>query len=273
MHNAHCLNCGTALYAHQEFCSHCGQKADTTRFTFKQLLHDLLHAFIHAEKGILRLLKGLAFKPGTTAAAFVEGKRKTYFNPFTFLAICIAFVVFVNNWIKPYGNLPVPDKETLASMPNQRLKDIYLVSVERNAKIQDFGNKNMNLLTVLISPYFACGLWLFFRRRKRNAAEITVAYILFTAFSTVLTTIFISPLLAFYRNTAAYYPIEIGSLFLQTMYIAWGLNTFFKFRTAREYLKVLSVLCLIGVAGFILLTIALVIYVYRGSTFEVLQHL
>lgn len=273
MHNAHCLNCGMALYAHQEFCSHCGQKADTRRFTFKQLLRDLLHAFMHAEKGVLRLLKGLALKPGATAAAFVEGKRKTYFNPFTFLALCIAFMVFLNNWIKPYNDPPVTNQQVLQRMPNQEMKELYVLTVERSAEIQEFGNKYLDLISVLISPYFACIIWLFFRRRKRNAAEITVAYVLFMAFSNVLSAILISPLLNWCRSGAAYYPILFGGILLQTMYIAWGLKTFFNYRTAGGYLKVLSVLLIAGIVGFIILMGALFVYVYGGNRFEVLQYL
>jgi hypothetical protein len=272
MQQANCLNCGAVLTPQQKFCDNCGQKKDTPRITLPGLAKDFLQIITHADKGLLKLLKGLVTNPGKTAAEYVEGKRKTYFNPFTFLALCIAFMLFVNSWTKPYGDLPVPDPEVLARIPDEQTKELYILTVERNAKMQNFSNKNLSNLSVLVAPYFAFFLWLFFPGRKRNVAEITVAYVLFTGFGNVLSTIFISPWLAMYRNTSAYYPIFCTSLLLQTMYYAWGLKTFFNFRTAGGYIKVLAALGLIGLIGFILLIICLFFYVYHGA-FSVFKYL
>jgi len=70
-----CLNCGAELLPKQKFCSNCGQKADTSRITFKSLFYDFLQVFAHADKGIYNLAKGLLLNPGKTAVEYVEGKR------------------------------------------------------------------------------------------------------------------------------------------------------------------------------------------------------
>ena len=272
MQQANCLNCGAVLTPKQKFCDNCGQKKDLPRITIPNLAKEFLQIITHADKGLLKLLKGLVTNPGKTAAEYVEGKRKTYFSPFTFLALCIAFMLFVNTWIKPYGDLPVPDPEVLARIPDEETRELYILTIERNAKMQNFSNKNLSIISVLVAPYFAFFLWLFFPNRNRNVAEITVAYILFTGIGNVLSTIFISPWLAMYRNTSAYYPIFCTSLFLQTMYYAWGLKTFFNYKTAGGYIKVLAALGLIGLIGFILLIIVLFFYVYHGA-FSVFQYL
>ena len=213
-----------------------------------QLLRDFFQYFTHAEKGVINLFKGLAIRPGKVAAEYVEGKRKTYFNPFTFLALCIAFMAFLNSRIKPYNDLSVPDPKIMARMPDERLKNLYVLTVKRNSGVQEVANRNLNLLSVAVTPYFAFFLWLFFRRRKRNMAEISVAYILFTGFANVLTTILISPWLAMTRNTGAYYPIFYGSMLLQTFYFAWGIKeTFFNYTSVWRIFKSI---CRIGAYRF-----------------------
>src|SRR5450631_2514049 len=98
MQEANCLNCGAALQAHQKYCYNCGQRSDTNRITFPHLLRDFFQTISHADKGLINLFKGLAIHPGKVAAEYADGKRKMYFNPFGFLAICIAFMTLLNNW-------------------------------------------------------------------------------------------------------------------------------------------------------------------------------
>ena len=268
----HCLNCGAHLTTHQKFCATCGQNANTHRFTFRDLFHDFLHNFLHAEKGLLKLLKGLTLRPGKTAAEFIEGRRKTYFNPFAFLGLCIAVMVFMNSWIKPYDPPVEPDPRVMARMSDEKTKDLYILSMKRIAGIQDYSNKNLNILSIVVTPYFAFCLWLFFRRRNRNMAEIAVAYILFTAFSNLLVTLLISPWLGGLRQTPVYYVVFWSGIFLQNMYFVWGFKGFFNYRSAGSFIKILTVLCLAGVVGFILLIGTLFLYVYHGETFEVLKY-
>jgi hypothetical protein len=265
MQSPDCLNCGGAITVSQKFCPKCGQQTGLPRLTMRQLSRDFLQKLLHAEQGLLKLFRGLLLRPGPTAVEYVEGKRKTYFNPFGFLAICITLMVLYNKWIKPYGDLPVPDPDILANMPDEEYKRLYTLSVDRIARVQDFANRNLNLISVLVTPYFSFSLWLFYRNRNRNMAEITVAYLLYTGFTNVVSSLLFSPLLAMVRNTPMYYYLFCTSLLLQTFYFAWGFKVFFGYRTTRNYFKVLLVLWLIGFIGLILLIASYFIYAYHGA--------
>ncbi|HSU28827.1 MAG TPA: DUF3667 domain-containing protein [Chitinophagaceae bacterium] len=272
MQEENCLNCGVKLSPGQKFCYNCGQKLNLGRITLTHLFVDFFRIISHAERGLLNLAKGLAIDPGGVAIEYVEGKRKKYFNPFTFLAVCITVMVLLNSLIKPYAGLPVPDPNVASFMPDQHTRELYELTVKRIANMQRVGNHNVNLFTVLVSPYFAYFLWLFFKRRGRNVAEIMVAYILYTGFANVISTIIFSPFLAMVRHTGAYYPLFALSLFAQTMYYSWGLKKFLGFNTTGGYFKVLGALTLIGVIGFILLIVVLFFYVYHGA-FSVFPYL
>lgn len=91
-----CKNCNHHYKGN--FCSNCGQKADVGVFSFHHIFHEAIHAFTHADKGFLVLLKKLVVSPGIVAYEYiVEGKRKKFFNPFTFFALIIAIYAFVEN--------------------------------------------------------------------------------------------------------------------------------------------------------------------------------
>lgn len=273
MQETNCLNCGTPLMPDQRFCSNCGQKTAIPRITARSLLRDFLQTILHAERGILNLLKGLATIPGRVVTEYIEGKRKRYFNPFSFLALCIAFTVIMNSWLKPYDALPVPDQQVLARIPDEKTKSIYLLTVKRTAKAQNFFNKNMNFGTLITAPFFAFFLWLFFRQSQRNMAEIAVAFILLTAFNSILISILVSPWMSFYRNTSASLPLFFAGLMLESFYYAWGLKTFFRYKTGGGYMKVLLVLWLAGLIGLILVIGLYYLYVYHSGASVVLRYL
>ena len=255
-----CLNCAEVLYPRDKYCGRCGQKTNIDRISFKELGHEFFHTILHVEQGVMRLFKGLLFRPGKTAAEFVEGKRKTYFNPFTFMAICVAITIFSHNWLNPYIDPSVPDQSVLSKIPELE-RPAYLERNQRLADLQKFSTTNMNLIDVIVCPWFALGLWLFYRKRKRNIAEITVAYLLFTAFGLVLFTVFISIPLHFLRNTAAYQPVFWSGILLQSMYYAWGLKGFFNLTKTWDYIKILAVLALIALIGLIPLSLFAAWYV------------
>jgi len=243
MQKSNCLNCNSAIYPQQKFCRHCGQRTDIRRLTFGQLLIDFFRGVFSLEKAMFRLAKGLLTTPGRTATAMVEGKRKYYLNPFTFVAICITFVLLLQTWFGLTVDPTTYDPKFVASQP------LY---VQASYVIDAINNKMMDLSTLLMSPWFACCLWIFFRRRNRNVAEMTVATMLFIAFATLLTRIFVAPMLASTTDINIFNWIQGIELLLQTIYISWGLSLFLNYKNFGGFLKVLGVVCLAGIVGMAL---------------------
>lgn len=266
-----CLNCGAELVPRQNFCLYCGQKTDTPRITFSYLSREFLQVFAHADKGLFNLTKRLAINPGQVAIDYVEGRRKRYFNPFGFLTICIALSFPVYILVKPGQDLPQPEFENLQRIPAD-LQLLALNAKDRAQEVEHFFNKNLNFISVFVAPYFAFMLWLFFRRRKRNVAEITLAYILFIGFGNLISLAIFYPLMAIFRDPVSFNILLWISMFVQIAYDAWGMKTFFQYKTAAGYLKVLGALLLIGFIGFVIILIFLFLYVYHGST-ELLYYL
>ncbi len=87
MPEAHCLNCDTALPAGLRYCGHCGQRADTARLSFADMLRELMRANTEVERSPLQFARALLLRPGVVAREFVEGRRRRHYGPFATLAV------------------------------------------------------------------------------------------------------------------------------------------------------------------------------------------
>ena len=139
------------------FCANCGQTANIHRVTFKHFLHEFFHAFTHTDKGILLLMKELVTRPGHVAREYLDGKRKKFFNPLTFLVILsslYAYAAYKSGYFEALSFKPQEYQH-----PGQReVSDI----VNESGKII-----NLFLMPVLMSFF----TWIFFRKLKTNFAE------------------------------------------------------------------------------------------------------
>ncbi len=273
MDPVYCQNCRDELVAGQKFCGERGQKSGLPRITLVNLVQDFLKTILHGEKGIANLLQGLATKPGTVVTEYVEGKRKKYFNPFSFLALCVAVMVLMNGWLKTNDQSPEPVTEVLARMPDKNMKDLYLLSLKRMAAAQNFFNRNVKFGQLITAPFYAFFLWLFFRRRGRNMGEIAVAYILLTAFITLFTAAVIEPLVRFIPGATARNFILWAGMLVEAFYYAWGFKKFFGYKSKGGYIRIVLSFWLIGLIGLIVIVGVFYLYVYHGGASSVLKYL
>jgi hypothetical protein len=84
-----CKNCDGQVSGN--FCSSCGQRADTHKLTMHFILHDLQHGLFHFDKGVLYTSKQLLARPGHTIREFLEGKRVRHFQPLSFVIVLATF--------------------------------------------------------------------------------------------------------------------------------------------------------------------------------------
>ncbi len=270
MHSANCLICNQPLNVSQKFCDRCGQHTKTHRLSVGHVTHEFFHAFTHADTGIIFLIKALDTNPGRMAGEYVEGKRKKYFSPFSFLLICIGFFVLVNNVIKTYPDPPPPDPKIVAVLPTPAARQNYIGLIERTATASKAVNKHANIITLIAIPLYSLILWLFFKKRGRNFAEIMIAVILFTAFASLCTTILINPFMAYYKGTSIYFYLFLMAIFIQSFYYTWGFSGFFNYRSLLAYFKVWLVLILIFILWIAITMFIFFYYVYGNKTFVVI---
>ena len=87
-----CTNCDNQCSGSS--CNICGQK-ETHRYTVAQVLHELVHGFTHADKGIFSFAWNIVRRPGTVALDLVEGRRQRYFKLFQYLISILGITTFL----------------------------------------------------------------------------------------------------------------------------------------------------------------------------------
>lgn len=90
-----CVNC---KYEHDEnFCPQCGEKAGVPPVTFGSVFNDALSTITNMDKGFFFNVKSLLFSPKITIKDYIKGKRKSIYNPISFLLIAITIYLITDN--------------------------------------------------------------------------------------------------------------------------------------------------------------------------------
>mgnify|MGYP002777665520 CR=1 FL=1 len=228
-----CPNCSADLEEAQQYCGRCGQKTQLHRFNLVHIFHELFHAVTHADSGFLHLTKGLAVCPGHAAREYVlEGKRKKYFNPFTYLLIVLGITLLVYSVAHPYTRSHSSEAAAVqanSSAVNPQMKP-YL---ERRQQVSAFFEKNSKVTLFFAIPIISLAFWLFFLRSGINYAEHLVANIFFAGFYMLFTALVLVPIMVVlhlkFLNTL--------QLAFQAVYLTIAYYQFMKYHRPVLYLR------------------------------------
>lgn len=158
MTSKNCLNCDTALMGN--YCSGCGQKADTHRISFKNFIfHDLLHGTFHIERGMLFTAKQALLRPGAAALDYIAGKRKRYYNVFLLILLTVGVMLFTRHADELFYN---PGGEVVKDK-------VYLN--EASKRLDEFFSQKSKIILLLFVPFAALNSFILFRRKKLNLSE------------------------------------------------------------------------------------------------------
>jgi hypothetical protein len=169
-HQSSCLNCETPFQTGQLFCARCGQKTGTRRMTLHDIGHDLLHALTHADHSVFSLVRELALRPGVVTREYVDGRRKKYFNPFSFLIIVVGVASLLMASTRFVGFAGMPDNPV----------STFLVG-------------HLNLIILGQVPLLAMFTALLFRSARRNFAEHLVLAAYTSGYRSIFFTLVILP--------------------------------------------------------------------------------
>lgn len=265
MSDSICLNCNAPIPQGQKFCGDCGQKSHVHRFTLKHFFHEFFHAFTHADKGIFQLLKLLAVRPGEVAREYVQGKRKKYFNPFTFFLILMSIYVLSSQFFNA-KEIDATVPANFQRIPNEQARAKAIGMFERGMQIRKFTTKHGNIMSMVAIPLIALVFWAMYRRQPFNYAEHLTANMMFTTFANLVFTVLIFPLQKLTGGFFGYWGVYVGFL-LQAVYYAWAYTGFFQNRSFGGWLKALGVSILSIILWFLFSSSLMAIYIYQSWNF------
>ena len=261
MESMHCVNCGQQLNPDFKVCPECGQKTNIHRFNVSHILHELLHAFTHADKGAFRLIKELAVRPGLVLYEYiVEGRRKKYFNPFTLLLLILGFSVFMNSIFHPFEKNGHFIQEKIATANSAAKKAVYQRIAEGQANVNEFMEKKANIVIFITAPIMALSFWLVFKSRRLNFAEHLVAYLMLTCILSLVSTLSFVPLISVVPQKWVFL-VVLGNFLIQITYTSYAYTKLLKLKGFREIVLALIANMLGSVLIIMLISILTIIYI------------
>lgn len=203
-----CLNCNTEIK--NNFCSVCGQKNTTHRFSLKHFfLHDFIHGVFHLDKGFLFTLKELYTRPGNSIRDYIFGKRVKHFNYFTLMLLIYAISHFLSK---------IPEKS------------VYDIMIDNNIGVGNYKvlKEYAKFIMLLYIPLYSLTTFLFYYKSKLNFTEHVVMAMYYSSAILVFHTIpLIAPVIS--TNIKFILSIRVVIGILEYSYYFWFLFQFFSY--------------------------------------------
>lgn len=261
-----CKNCKTHLSEQDKFCPSCGAKIIKARLTLKGLIKELSsNVFSWDNKYLLTLLK-LLIKPEIVLKSFVEGVRKKFTNPLSYLAICAAIgALLLNIFKEPYLELiEAQTKQVVEAMTSMAgdPEEIYdednpfgnpssEEQVKGQREVNTFMIQHFYLMSFLFLPFYTLISRIVYRK-PYNFAE----HLVFNAYlqgSMIVANIFLIALSIIINPSLfwLFYPLTM-------VYYLYSFTRFYKHNVGQVVLKILK---FIGVMLIVLVIYLLVLIV------------
>ncbi len=244
--NENCKNCSQPIVA--SFCEKCGQKK-YKRIDRKYLSDEFQYTFLHLNKGFLFSIKNILKNPGKTARQFIEGNRVNHYKPI--------LLVFVLSGISTFISFKILHLKKIMSesFAEQRINSAFM------ADFSEFLSNYNSLIMLALVPLFALTTKIAFRKWGHNYFEHVVMNAYIVATYTLLSIIFIFPVMYFFRDDAKIFlSITKYTTLMVPFLLVWFFKGFYPERTLKSIiLKVLGVIGLTALGYLLILFLAVVI--------------
>ena len=156
-----CKNCNAELQGN--YCSNCGQSAETHKINGHYLWHDIQHGLLHLDKGILFTTKELFTRPGNSIRDFLEGKRIKHFKPISLVLVLAGMYGLLFHFFK----IDMFANYIVISGSGEKADHIREVI----HKTSEWISQHYAILALLQIPIFTIGTYVCFRKAGYNFME------------------------------------------------------------------------------------------------------
>ena len=202
---------------------------EVKRITVHSIVHEAWHSLTHVEKGLRKTIVALAVAPGSMLNNYLQGDRKQYQKPFSFLLISTTVFALVLNFFQRYYLIPA------ATTFNDRLYNNE-VSLE----------KFYSWFHIVLLPAYGLVSFFIFKKLKYNYAEWLVICCYLISFVLLLQIPFHFILTFLHLNVTVQKLIQ---LLIAEVYTVYALNAFLKQQV--NWLRFLFILVCVVINFFI----------------------
>lgn len=207
MSNLTCKNCHTELHNHSAYCHACGARVIRNRLSFKNLFEHISETFFNYDNKLLRTLIDLFVRPQVVIEGYVNGIRKRYVNPLSYLGIALTLSGLL------FFIMQKVNFEIDVDVFNQGIDETT------KSKITNMSSEYSTFFFLSYIPIFVAASWLILRDQKFNFTERTVAFIYAMAEFSLIS--FVPALLVLLISPEQYMSYSFVSLLFLFMYLSW----------------------------------------------------
>jgi len=249
-----CSNCGGKLTG--PYCSHCGQKAGTTRLSVTGIARGAFNALTDLDSKLPRTVLELTLNPGQVALNYVKGARVAYVNPVKY---CIAVFAVILALMHVTGQIDLTAERVTAANNARALEAASsgqavpaAIQASQRATVEVY-TEYLQPLQLLLIPIAAFLLRLLHFRKKRNYAEV-FCFLAFVFGHAALLNIPVIALMSL-SGFLAYYNLWVYSGFLLIIF-GYGAKVFFDLSVVWAIISGLVSGALYAVTMIMLVTLA-----------------
>lgn len=237
-----CQNCNGIIA--ESFCGNCGQKK-YKRIDRKYLWDEIQYTLLHTNKGFLFSVKNILKNPGKTAKDFIDGNRVNHYKPILLVFVLSGISAFISYKILGF-------KEVMG---------LYFSQKHMNSKVMidfmSFVSSYNSIIMLLLIPLFAITTKIAFRKWNNNYYEHIVMNAYISSYYTLVTIIFIYPILFFFKSSVGIFgAITEASMLLILPILIWFFREFYKEKAFKSVLlRVFGVLGITILGYFILIVL------------------
>jgi hypothetical protein len=174
-----CKNCGNI--AKGNYCSRCGQKAYFDRLNFSYLFREVTGSVFQLQNGFFFTFIEMFLAPGKSINEYLDGKRKKYFKPISYVLVLSTVYFLVT--------MAINERTWIGDF----LAGWYEGIREKNAVVQMaliWFSENYAYTTLLVLPIFSFASYLSFLKFNKNYIEHIVINSFITGQQAVLYSFF-----------------------------------------------------------------------------------
>lgn len=248
-----CKNCTNSIVNYTKFCANCGARIIGNRLTFKFFFQEFLAKVLSIDNKLLKTFWHLIVKPDYVIKSYIDGVRKKYIEPFSYLLISIT-LSGITIFLMRENAVDVLDE--LNQGQNEKFREAYKSIMNT---MYDFNS----IVTALTIPFYALISWLVFLNKKMfNYVEHLIVYIYTTAqFSILSAILFVGIYFSGLEDSSG--TVMMGVLLTSMIYNAYTLKRIFKLNIKQLLIKIiyfLFVLLVLYIFATILVVIAFLIF-------------
>lgn len=273
-----CKNCNEVIEGDALFCDHCGAKVLKDRITFRFLLKELFIS-LGWDSYFIVTIKMMFTKPDKVLREYVNGIRKRYLNPFTYIAISaalslIVFNIFSKDFTKLQNTINNTEVAALKKLVDQdltKLKDVTpeqlkvlqkqqvaaKIRLDVQDKIMKLFLKYFNIFMFLLVPFYALiSNWTY--RKPYNYGEHIVmnSYLVGTSMYFTIILFF----LAIIIHPAFYF----SNIFIFTAYYLYTFSKLHEYNLKQSLLSLLRFILVAFIVTVVLIVIIGLIAILVG---------